>query len=509
MNRLRKMIAVFVVLSVLFIGLDTPVSEAQTSQISKQQIDRVADYVQDRMKQANIPGAAVVIVQGNKLLYKGGIGFSDVESRHAVKTNTLFELGSTSKAFTALAILKLEQEGRIQAGDSVSKYIPGFNMYYQGEKANITVEQLLNHTSGIAFKSIDKIPVNEADDALEKTVQTLMGEELQSAPGTKFLYATINYDVLGLIIQRVSGQSYEAFMTEHILKPLGMNSTYLFREEALQKEAAKGYKVSFLQARPYEAPIYRGNTPAGYIISNADDMEKWLKVQLGTYTQAQIDNALILKSHEFDKTLVSKGENWIYKHGWYMEDHGKKIYHGGNNPNFSSAIFLEPGNQIGIALLANMNSDYTYSTAKGILQILTGEEVDQNAFDMYSTIDLVSVVLLCVMSIVVMVVLVLMTRLIVQIRKGRRSFEALTIIKTIKILVYIILFFAFEWFVYHIPQLFFDGVGWRFVTVWAPVSTVITATVMGAGIGLLWLYLIAANLFRNRKINPSQQVGPK
>ncbi|MGE7623525.1 serine hydrolase domain-containing protein [Viridibacillus sp. NPDC096237] len=476
---------------------------AQTSEVSQQQIERVADYVQERMNQAKIPGAAVVIVQGDKLLYNGTFGLSDMESGQAVKSNTLFELASTTKAFTALAILKLEQEGRIKTDDVVTKYIPEFHMYYQGKKTEITVEQLLNQTSGIAFKSIDKIPEGAADNALEKTVQTLIGEELLSAPGAKFSYATINYDVLGLIIQRVTGQSYEAYMTEHILKPIGMNNTYLLGKETLPKELATGYKVNFLQARPYEAPVYRGNTPAGYIITNADDIEKWLKVQLGTASQSPIDNALIMKSHEFDKKLLSEGEGWIYKEGWYIEDNGKRVYHNGNNPNFSSTIFLEPDNQLGVALLANMNSDYTYSTVKGIMQILNGQDANQSASDMYSMIDQISVVLLSIMSVIIIVVFVFITRFFVQLSKSKRKFMAPNIIIILKISTYLVLIVAVEWFIYQIPQLFFNGVGWGFVSVWAPASTIVAAIGLGVGIGLLLLYLIAANLFRVKQITSS------
>lgn len=500
MDRFRKMIAVFGILSVL-LSIGAPVI-AQTSEVSQQQIERVTDYVQTQMNQAKIPGAALVILQGDKLLYKETFGLSDTESGQAVTSNTLFELASTTKAFTGLAILKLEQEGKIKTEDLITKYIPEFHMYFQGKKAEITVAQLLNQTSGIAFKTIDKIPVSKNNDALEKTVQTLIGEELQSAPGTKFSYATINYDVLGLIIQRVTGQSYEAYMTEDILKPIGMNNTYLLGKDTTPKEFATGYKVNFLKARPYEAPAYRGNTPAGYIVTNANDIEKWLKVQLGTASQSSIDNALIMKSHEFDKKLLSEGEDWIYKDGWYIEDNGNRIYHNGNNPNFSSTIFLELDNQLGVALLANMNSDYTYSTVKGIMQILNGQNANQSTSDMYSMIDQISVVLLFIMLVIIIVMFVFITRFFIQLSKSKRKFEAPNIFRVLKISTYLVLIIAVEWFIYQIPQWFFNGVGWGFVSVWAPASTIVAAIGLGIGVGLLLLYLVAANLFRIKKDHP-------
>jgi CubicO group peptidase (beta-lactamase class C family) len=497
MKKLQKLLFIVVFLSVYMMSMNNVLVKAQPIQIEQQQVERVVNFVEDRMKKAKIPGAAIVIVQGDKLLYKGGFGFRNLEAEQVVDTDTYFELGSTTKAFTALAVLKLEQEGKVQSRDSVTMYIPEFNMYFNGAKADITLEQLLNHTSGIAFKSIDKIPVSTENDALEKTVQMLVGQELQSAPGTEFSYATINYDILGLIIQRVTGQSYEAYMTNHILRPLEMNSTYLFESDVPQNKASKGYKMFFLKPRSYDAPIYRGNTPAGYILTNAEEMEKWLKFQLGFLAEGQIDNTLILKSHQFDPSHVSAGEDWMYRDGWYIDDNGGRVFHGGNNPNFSSAIFLQPGEGLGVALLTNMNSDYTYSTAKDMLKILNGQNVNSVTSDIYSVIDMISMIVFIIMLVVIIAMLIAKWRFILQIFNGQRGYVTPKFITTIKIVIYLLLLIVIEWGIYHIPQFAFNGVGWGFVSVWAPFSTLMAAAELGGGIGLYFLYRIAGLFFRS------------
>ena len=156
----------------------------------------------------------------------------------------------------------------------MAQYIPWLKVKYEGKQIPLTIEQVLYQTSGINPGTIDMIPISNEDSALEETIRTLIGIELDSVPGEIFQYATINYDILGLIIEKVTGGTFESYLEEFILKPLELNNTYLFRNDKINDRIAKGYKTGFLKPRLYEAPIYRGNKPAGYIISSGEDMEK-------------------------------------------------------------------------------------------------------------------------------------------------------------------------------------------------------------------------------------------
>ena len=257
-----------------------PQASEATEPITEDRTRLINESVERSMADGRIPGVALIIVSGSEVVYSNGFGYADVRNRNAVTMDTVFELGSNSKAFTGLAILQLEQEGLIDLNAPVTNYIPWLEIYYNGERVSVTVNQVMNHTSGIPFSSIDRIPESTADDALEETVRTLVGTTLQTRPGESYSYATINYNILGLIIEVVTDQSYEEYMIEHILNPIGLRNTHMFMSDA-GAAMANGYKISFLRAREFDAPIYRGSTPTGYIMSSGNDMALWMMTQLG------------------------------------------------------------------------------------------------------------------------------------------------------------------------------------------------------------------------------------
>ncbi|MBA4055268.1 MAG: peptide ABC transporter, partial [Marivirga sp.] len=163
-------------------------------------------YINEIFHEADIPGMSVVlIVEGKPSIHH--FGYSNADKSKAVSNHTLFQLGSCSKAFTALVVWKLVKEGAIELDAPVAKYIPWFRVWYKEKSVDITVKQLLNHTSGIPWNSIARIPITNAKNALEQTVKTLLDIELRELPGRQFEYATINYDVLALIVERVTNHS--------------------------------------------------------------------------------------------------------------------------------------------------------------------------------------------------------------------------------------------------------------------------------------------------------------
>ena len=122
---------------------------------------------------------SVVIIKGKDIVYSNGFGFADVENKRPVTKDTFFELGSTSKAYTALAVLKLVEKGKINLKESVDSYIPWLTFTHKDSRVSVTIEQLLHHTSGVPFQTIDDIPVSDENDALEKTVRGQHGRQPQ------------------------------------------------------------------------------------------------------------------------------------------------------------------------------------------------------------------------------------------------------------------------------------------------------------------------------------------
>ncbi|MET3727099.1 CubicO group peptidase (beta-lactamase class C family) [Fictibacillus halophilus] len=200
MKQLVRIINFLVTLILGLTCLTAPLVNAEANE----KTEKIEKLVEQQRHISKILGISLVIVEKGETVYQRNFGYKNVKEKTPVTSNTLFEIGSTTKAFTGLAILRLEKEGKLKRSDSVHKYIPWFKLKYQGEPQTITLNQLLYHSSGIASKSIAQIPESTASNALELNVKTLLNQELNRKPGSTFEYATINYDVLGLVIENVT-----------------------------------------------------------------------------------------------------------------------------------------------------------------------------------------------------------------------------------------------------------------------------------------------------------------
>ena len=482
----------------------------EISALPKHKIARIESFVNTQMKIGKIPGMAVVIVKNDQIIYQKGFGFANIRKKQPITSTTLFELGSTSKAFTAFAILLLEEKGLLNVQDPVKKYIPWFKMFerkkitnltlenlnryipwfYARQEVDITIEQLLHQTSGINWQSIADIPPSDTADSLEKTIRILMKKamkpELDYYPGDRYSYATINYDILGLIIAYVSGRSYENFMKVNIFNPLGMNHTVLFRKQAGEK-LATGYKVGFMRPLEYIAPVYRGNGPAGYIITCTDDMAKWLEVQLGTAKVAPLYQKIAAKSHRDD---------YDYSNGWFTSriDDNLIIYHGGSNPNYSSFIELRPEAKLGIALLLNSNSNFTEGIGNGIINIINGRgRIPERLYDLYVDYDGIS----CLLILAVGIIIWLTIRLTINRYQKYHKYVGINGGTLTKLLIFSLLFGCFLIYYYFLPKIIF-GFNWPFLMVWGPVTLIMALILIFTEILIVYLYLFNIFFFVNK-----------
>ncbi len=140
----------------------------------------------------------------------------------------------------------------------------------------------------------------------------------------------------------------------------------------------KGYKLEFLKPRLYDAPVYRGNKPAGYIISNAEDIAKWFKIQMRTFDGSTFSENLIEDFHKSNRKEEHLDTGSYYVSGWFVrEKDDVVIYHPGHNPNYSSFIVYTPEKKIGVAVLSNINSSYVAAVADGIYGILQGKDYNK------------------------------------------------------------------------------------------------------------------------------------
>lgn len=300
---------------------------------------------------------SISILANDEELYFSS-GYADREKGLSASENTLYELASVSKAFTGMGILLMEKQGLLSMTDPIQKYLPWFTLKYQGKPVDmqsVTLNNFLHHTSGITNGSLSQnIPQGNTPDMLQKTVEMLVDTELSFYPGEQYSYGTVNYDVLGLVIEIVSGQSYEDYMKKQVFQPLGLHQTYVYKEDAQATgQLAQGYRSSFFMTTPYDAPDYAGNKPAGYIISCTKDMARWMGIQMGIVQDIpEIFREVIETSHQGDMS-VSDVNGMFYAAGWSVNSDQTIIEHPGGNPNFATEVVILPNERTAICLLTN------------------------------------------------------------------------------------------------------------------------------------------------------------
>jgi CubicO group peptidase (beta-lactamase class C family) len=332
-------------------------------------------YVQNEMKEMRMPGVALGIVKGDEIVHLEGFGEADSSGRK-VTPHTPFIIGSTSKSFTALAIMELVEAGKVELDAPVRRYIPWFQVADQEASERITVRNLLNHTSGLSRAAGGEYLQKQDDSkgALERAVRSLRDVELDRPVGKSFEYSNVNYTILGLIVQRVSGESYEHYVNEHILTPLKMNNTYMFVPEAKRHGLATGHQYWFGWPFPGGGIVAnRAATPSGYISSSAQDMSHFLIAQLneGRYEGAQVLSAEGIAQMHRGTANMHGGSS--YAMGWEDSELSgvPVVRHSGDTGNFHATMILVPESQWGVVVLMNGSNHLRLDGMDGIANSVT------------------------------------------------------------------------------------------------------------------------------------------
>jgi CubicO group peptidase (beta-lactamase class C family) len=293
-----------------------------------------------------------------------------------VTPQTPFLLGSTSKSFTALAVLQLVEQGRLDLDAPVRKYIPWFSMRDGAGGMNasdrITVRQLLHHTSGISNPTGEAALVHDARaaDALEEQVRSFSQTELARTPGSGMEYANANYQIAGLVVQTVCGTSIEDYISAHIFRPLEMMHSHTSPEAAGRDGIATGYRYWFNHAIPfYRQPYPRGCLPSGFMISSAEDLGHWLIAHMNN---GHYQGTAIVSSNGM--ATLHRPELMDYAMGWVV--HPGVLEHGGHLSCFGSYLYIDTAHRRGVAVLFNANHGERlhplYEIAPNIAELLAG-----------------------------------------------------------------------------------------------------------------------------------------
>jgi len=361
---LRKII--FISMMILAMVLSLARVKPAFAQVAPASFDEIDNYISIRMKELGIPGAALVIVQGDQIVHLKAFGVADADGR-PVTPQTPFFTGSTGKSFTALAIMQLVEAGKIELDAPVQTYLPWFRVTDVKASEIITVRQLLNMNSGIP-RSIGQeqvANVDSSDSAIENNVRELANIELIAPPGERYEYSNANYVTLGMIVQAVSGQSYETYIKEQIFQPLDMQNSFASITEAEQDGLAVGYQKWFgIPVASPNLPYVRGSLPAGYLTMSAEDFGHYLIAQLndGNYQGVSVlSPAGIAELHHSD--IQMPGATDFYAMGWEVQQYQdvQVIGHNGAVPGYTTGMFLVPEKNLAVALVMN-----TYSPMLGI-----------------------------------------------------------------------------------------------------------------------------------------------
>lgn len=359
-----KIVSIFTMMSLIFM----PTSRQFVLAKSNEDIQEIDSYVLEQMKDLGIPGVAIGIVRGDQIVYTQGYGVADDTGR-AMTSDTPFLIASLSKPITALGIMQLVEEGKINLDAPVQMYLPWFRVADEEVSSKITIRHLLHQTSGFDEREgyVRNLSTDSSDDALETSIRALNAAELNFTPGEAFEYTNTNYDILGLLIQTVSGLSYEEYIEEKIFVPLDMDQSYTSLEAARAGEMTSGYYPFFGITKAYDhlMPYSRIVKPSAGLFSSAEDLTHFLIAHLN---QGQYQGNSIL-SQEGITTLHTPGiqfsENAGYAMGWSVFSFPDMtpatpnntapigISHAGEWVGYTSLLVFIPELETGIVLLIN------------------------------------------------------------------------------------------------------------------------------------------------------------
>ncbi len=306
----------------------------------------------------------ILAARGGRILLCKGYGMANYELDVPNAPQIKFRLGSITKQFTSLAILKLEEQGQLKVTDSLKTYFPD---YPQGEK--ITIHHLLTHTSGIPdMTGMPDYPKTMAlPSAPLKTIERFKNLPLEFTPGEKFAYSNSGYILLGAIIEKVTGRSYEEYLRETILKPLGMDDTGYDHHEIVLKNRASGYE--FPGDVMSNVPYIDMSIPhaAGALYSTVTDLYKWDRA---LYTDKLLSKADLVRMF----TPFKGG----YAYGWFIGEAAghKTIRHSGGINGFTTDIVRFPDDDACVIVLANYVTGYTQEVSGAVASLLFGQAVE-------------------------------------------------------------------------------------------------------------------------------------
>lgn len=320
----------------------------------------IDECISREMESQRIPGLSLAVVQAGKLVQAKGYGLASVELNAPATERTLYGLGSISKQFTAAAVMLLVEDGKLRVDDRLTNVFG----WLPKEWSELTVRHLLTHTSGIRQEEW-KDGITEFDrfeHKQEEVVRTAFGPML-ARPGEKFSYSNVGYRLLGMIIEKVSGQSYWDFLEKRIFRPIGMEVTRNSDPKTVIPNRARGFGIMDGKLVNREPVTASAAFSEGALISSVLDMVKW---------DAALNSEDLLKKTSLDQmwtpVRLNDGTTNNYGFGWFLRPvpGHRTVAHGGGLPGFSTFIWRFMDDKLTVIVLSNNEAADTGRIALGV-----------------------------------------------------------------------------------------------------------------------------------------------
>ncbi len=316
---------------------------------------------------AQLFGGSVLVTEAGSNLLRKGYGFANLEHRVPNTPETKFRLASITKQFTAMAIMILQEQGKLSVHDAIAKHLPDVPRSWQP----ITVHQLLTHTAGLmhSWELPDFTQTMVVPSTPDQTIARYKDKPLLSKPGEKYHYSGLGYFLLAQIIEKLSGNPYGTFLREQIFAPLKMNDTGEDRQAPILAHRASGYRGPWT-ALENAPPIHMGLlTGGGNLYSTIDDLAKW---------DEALTAGLLISKASYEAMYTPFKEHYAY--GWRVEtrdplgaERGRKRFvHGGNISGFDTVIMRFPNERVSIIVLSNFTATEIDQVASDLETIVFG-----------------------------------------------------------------------------------------------------------------------------------------
>jgi CubicO group peptidase (beta-lactamase class C family) len=336
------------------------------------------------MSTHNVPGAALTLIKDGSIVLEKGYGFRDLAAHTPVTTATLFNIGSISKSFTALGVAQLVDQHQVDLDAPVTRYIPDVRLSDPQATQAVTLRQLLSHTSGLPADEQWPQQVPATRDGI---VNEFASMPITAQPGTRFQYCSRCIVLAAYVLERITGQSWEAYTRTQIFAPLGMTMASfgpLGLEQAPDRAQPYRHDGVLCQVpEPWGRLQYLEPLgPGGGIDASVDEMARYALLQLGDGTMFEHRILSIQMMAELHRPEIDVGVDWRpaaraenlhYALGWFTADvRGVHlVYHNGENPGFRAAVVLAPSSKAGVVVLTNGESKpFVEMTARSLLEQL-------------------------------------------------------------------------------------------------------------------------------------------